>query len=238
MLENSEQIIEAVLFTAGEPVSIERLQQILSEQDKTLDAPVVAGEEAVSETVAEDVSSGKIPAKELKALLENIAQRYQGCGIELVEVASGYRFQARTEFTHWLQKLHSRKSVRYSRAFLETLALIVYRQPLTRGEIEEVRGVAVSTQIIKTLLELEWIRVVGQRDVPGKPALYGSTKKFLDDFNLKSLGELPALQEPKNLEQLEQQLAGQLQLEAFIPEAEAEPEFAEVVPQPELEEVY
>lgn len=201
MRENITQIIEAVLFTAGEPVSVERLQQLLAESE----APAV-GEAAPS-------------IKELRLLLDNLRQYYQERGIELVEVASGYRFQAKPEFSPWLQRLHARKSARFSRAFLETLALIVYRQPLTRGEIEEVRGVAVSTQIIKTLLELEWIRVVGQRDVPGKPALYATTKKFLDDFNLRSLSELPVLTEPKNLEQLEEQLTGQLQLEVFIPEA-------------------
>ncbi len=154
----------------------------------------------------------------MRELLQTIAQRYQDRGIELVEVASGYRFQARTEFTPWLQRLHARKPARYSRAFLETLALIAYRQPLTRGEIEEVRGVAVSTQIIKSLLDLEWIRVVGQRDVPGKPALYATTKKFLDDFNLRSLNELPLLQEPRNLEQFEQQISEQLEMNYRIPE--------------------
>lgn len=204
MRENITQIIEAVLLTAGEPVSIERMQQLFAE----------------TETPAFGEATPSV--KELRLILDNLRQYYQDRGIELVEVAGGYRFQAKTEFSPWLQKLHARKSARYSRAFLETLALIVYRQPLTRGEIEEVRGVAVSTQIIKSLLELEWIRVVGQRDVPGKPALYATTKKFLDDFNLKSLSELPVLTEPKNLEQLEQQLVGQLELEVFAPEVSSE----------------
>lgn len=181
MLENLEQIIEAILLTAGEPVSLDRLQDIISDSE-------------VSPAV-------------LRETLRLISKRYENRGIELNEVGSGYRFQARKEYTVWLEKLHTRKSNRYSKAFLETLALIVYRQPLTRGEIEEIRGVAVSTQIIKSLLDLEWIRVVGQRDVPGKPALYATTLKFLDDFNLKSISELPPLQEPKNIEQLEQQLA-------------------------------
>lgn len=204
MLENLEGIVEAILFTAGEPVSIERFLQLLNDE---IDAASM---------------DQKISANELKVLMESIAQSYQNSGIELVEVASGYRFQARREFTPWLQKLHARKAARYSHAFLETLALIVYRQPLTRAEIEEVRGVAVSTQIIKSLLELEWIRVVGQRDVPGKPALYASTQKFLDDFSLKTLSELPALQESKNLDQLEQQLSVQLKSDALIPETETE----------------
>jgi segregation and condensation protein B len=187
MIENLEQIIEAILMTAGEPVSLERLREIMGDQE-------------VSLTVLRDC-------------LRILAHRYEHRGVELVEVASGYRFQGRKEYIPWLEKLHARKTSRYSKAFLETLALIVYRQPLTRGEIEEIRGVAVSTPTIKTLLELEWIRVVGQRDVPGKPALYATTAKFLDDFNLKSLSELPPLQEPKNLELIEQQLMGQLQLE-------------------------
>lgn len=211
MLENLEQMIEAILFTAGEPVSIERLRQLVDKNSAVENAI----EQAVIETTPEVPS-----VKELRTLLQTLQERYQDRGVELIEVASGFRFQAKTEFTPWLQKLHSRKSVRYSRAFLETLALVAYRQPLTRGEIEEIRGVAVSTQIIKSLLELEWIRVIGQRDVPGKPALYGTTKKFLDDFNLKSLSELPALAEPKNFEQLEQQLAVQLELEAVVAEPE------------------
>ncbi len=181
MLENLEQIIEAVLLTAAEPVSLERLRDIISDDNVSL---------AV-----------------LRDTLRLISKRYENRGIELIEVASGYRFQARREYSVWLERLHARKTSRYSKAFLETLALIVYRQPLTRGEIEEIRGVAVSTQIIKSLLDLEWVRVVGQRDVPGKPALYATTLKFLDDFNLKNLSELPPLQEPKDLEQLEQQLA-------------------------------
>jgi segregation and condensation protein B len=197
IIEKIDQIIEAILFTAGEPVSIERLQQLLSEQ------------------LADSTLENKLPAKELRVFLQKIAQCYHDRGIELVEVASGFRFQARSEFTPWLQRLHARKSARYSRAFLETLALIIYRQPLTRGEIEEIRGVAVSTQIIKSLLELEWIRIVGQRDVPGKPNLYATTKKFLDDFNLQDLTQLPLLPEPKNLEQIGEQLAEQLELEVM-----------------------
>lgn len=203
MLENLEQLVEAVLFTAGEPVSVERLQQLTVD-----DAP---SEKTV-----------KIPAQVLRSVLETLSQRYQGRGVKLVEVASGYRFQACPQFAPWLQKLHARKSARYSRAFLETLALIVYRQPLTRGDIEEIRGVAVSTQIIKSLLELEWVRIVGHRDVPGKPSLYSTTPKFLDDFNLKSLSELPPLKELQNVEQLEQRLMEQLQGEVVIPENETE----------------
>jgi segregation and condensation protein B len=201
MIQNVESLIEAILFTAGEPVPLERLRELILD---------------------EITAATPLSLPQLKIILATLTEQYQNRGIELKEVASGYRFQAKAEFTPWLQKLHARKSVRYSRAFLETLALVVYRQPLTRGEIEEIRGVAVSTQIIKSLLELEWIRVLGQRDVPGKPALYGSTKKFLDDFNLTSLSELPPLQEAKNLAQLEQNLVEQLQLEIFDPAAQVE----------------
>jgi len=114
-------------------------------------------------------------------------------GIELQHVASGYRFQVRQELAPWISRLWEERPPRYSRALLETLALIAYRQPITRGEIEAIRGVSVSTNIMKTLQEREWIRVVGHREVPGRPALYGSTRQFLDYFNLKSLDDLPAL---------------------------------------------
>ncbi len=193
MTENSdliEKIIEVILFTAGEPVSLERLQDLLAEEFP-------------------------VSNHELREILSELGASFKNRGVELVEVASGFRFQAKNEFTPWLQKLQARRSAKLSRAFLETLALIVYRQPLTRGEIEEIRGVAVSTQIIKSLLELEWIRIVGQRDVPGKPSLYATTKKFLDDFNLQSLSQLPLLPEPKNIEQMGAQLAGQLELEVY-----------------------
>ncbi len=200
MVDHLQQIIEAILFTAGEPVSIERLQQIISEEPK-------------------------IPVKDIKTMLQTLAEHYQSRGIELVEVSSGYRFQAKIDYSPWLQKLQVRKSPRYSRAFLETLALIVYRQPITRGEIEEVRGVAVSSQIMKSLQDLEWIKVVGQRDVPGKPSLYSTTKKFLDDFNLKSISELPVLTELKNLDQLELQLTEHVQ---FEPQNFVEKKLAEI----------
>lgn len=182
-----EKIIEVMLFTAGEPVSVERLQDLFAEEFS-------------------------VSTQELREILAQLQKNFESRSIELVEVASGFRFQAKTEYTPWLQKLQVRKSTKFSRAFLETLALIVYRQPLTRGEIEEIRGVTVNTQIIKTLLELEWIRIVGQRDVPGKPNLYATTKKFLDDFNLQSLSQLPLLPEPKNIEQMSEQLEAQLEI--------------------------
>ena len=122
-----------------------------------------------------------------------LARRCAERGVELKEVASGFRYQVRQDVHPWVSRLWTERQTKYSRALLETLALIAYRQPITRGEIEQIRGVAVSTNIVKTLEEREWIRVVGYRDVPGKPALFGTTREFLDYFNLKSLDELPPL---------------------------------------------
>ncbi|MFN9966721.1 MAG: SMC-Scp complex subunit ScpB, partial [Lysobacteraceae bacterium] len=127
-------------------------------------------------------------------------------GVELVEVASGFRFQVRREVQPWVSRLFTERPQRYTRATLETLALIAYRQPITRGEIEQIRGVAVNANIVKMLEEREWIRVVGHRDVPGRPALFGTTRAFLDYFNLKSLDELPPLSEIRDLGELEPQL--------------------------------
>ncbi len=192
MIERLEAIVEAVLFAANEPLSVERLQQILEDEEK-------------------------ISLQDLKIILQRIADFYQERGIELIEVASGYRFQTRMSYQSNIQKLSARKNNRYSRTFLEILALIAYRQPITRGEIEEIRGVVVSSQIIKSLQDLEWIKIMGYRDVPGKPALFGTTKKFLDDFNLKTLSDLPALPAIKNLDKMELRLSEQLQLEVSLP---------------------
>jgi len=182
--DNIDQIIEAALFAAGEPLSVERLQSLFT-------------------------WVGRPSKEDIKAVLERIKQATEMRGIELVQVASGYRFQAKAEYADFLQKLWQKKPPKYSRASLETLALIVYRQPITRGEIEDVRGVAVSTNIMKTLQDRHWIKVVGMRDVPGKPALFGTTKQFLDDFNLKTLSELPPLQDIMNVEELEEKLGMQ-----------------------------
>lgn len=143
------------------------------------------------------------PRDQLKAALEEIDADCRGRGFELKQTASGYRFQVHQELASWVNRLWEEKPKRYSRAMLETLSLIAYRQPLTRGDIELVRGVAVSSEIVKTLQEREWIRVVGYRDVPGKPALFATTKQFLDYFNLKSLDDLPALGEIKDLTELD-----------------------------------
>ncbi len=141
-----------------------------------------------------------------KAIQELVAQ-YQHSGIELKQVASGFRFQVRAEFETWITRLWAQKPPRYSRALMETLALIAYRQPITRGEIEDIRGVSVSTNMIKTLQEREWVKPLGHKDVPGRPTLYGTTKIFLDYFNLKSLNELPTLAEIRDLDQYHPEFA-------------------------------
>lgn len=186
--EQLQNILEAAVMVAGRPVSVVQMQKLFDE--------------------------GQEPdTAEIKSALAAISERYANTGIELKEVASGFQFQARTELSPWLSKLWEERPQRYSRALLETLALIAYRQPITRAEVEEIRGVTVSSHITKTLLEREWIRVVGYRDVPGKPALFGTTKTFLDHFNLKSLDELPTLAELKDLESQEAKLQVQLELD-------------------------
>lgn len=186
--EERKFVIEAALFASAEPLTAERLQQLFDGRSR----PTIS---------------------DIKAVIAELTEDYQDRGVELQSVASGYRFQAKTKFADWLQRLWERKPPRYSRAFLETLALVAYRQPISRGEIEQIRGVAVSTDIMKKLLEREWVKVVGHRDVPGKPALYGTTKHFLDYFNLTSLSELPPLQDLVDLDQIEKQLNEQLVLE-------------------------
>jgi len=161
----------------------------------------------------------KIGREEINAVLEELAAECETRGVELKQVASGYRYQAKLELGQWLSRLDVERPSRYSRALLETLSLIVYRQPVTRAEIEDVRGVAVSSSIIKTLLEREWVRVVGHRDVPGKPALYGTTRQFLDYFNLKSLSELPPLAEIRSLDSIQREL--ELKMDGIAAEGEA-----------------
>ncbi len=174
-------VIEAALLSAGEPLNIERLQALFAEDER--------------------------PASdEIRVVLDTLAGEWEDRPLELKQVGSGFRFQVRSELAPWLSRLTEERAPRYSRALLETLSLIVYRQPITRAGIEEIRGVTVSSQIIRTLIEREWIRVVGHRDVPGKPALFGTTKKFLDYFNLKSLGELPPLADIQPLDHLQEEL--------------------------------
>ncbi len=161
----------------------------------------------------------KIGREEINAVLEELQAECETRGVELKQVASGYRYQAKQDLSQWLARLDTERPSRYSRALLETLSLVVYRQPVTRAEIEDVRGVAVSSSIIKTLLEREWVRVVGHRDVPGKPALYGTTRQFLDYFNLKSLSELPPLAEIRSLDSIQSEL--ELKMDGIAAEGEA-----------------
>jgi segregation and condensation protein B len=168
-------LLEAFLLASGKPQSLERLFELFEEAERP--APAV-----------------------FKKALTHLGKSCDGRAFELVEVASGYRLQVREKYAPWVGRLWEERPQRYSRAMLETLALIAYRQPITRGEIEDVRGVAVNSHIVKTLLEREWIRVVGHRDVPGKPAMFATTKAFLDHFNLKSLDELPPLAALRELE--------------------------------------
>lgn len=199
--EKMQSIIEAALMVAGQPVTVAALQNMFPEEDWP-------------------------SAAEVKAILVAIQVRHENSGIELKEVASGYRLQARAELSPWLSKLWAERTPRYSRAFLETLAIIAYKQPITRAEIEKIRGVTVSSNIVKTLLEREWIRIIGHLDVPGKPAIFGTTKEFLDHFNLKSLVELPTLPEFKSLKDQDALLQVQLALENVKPG----PENSEVIP--------
>ncbi len=166
-----KQLLEAALFAHPQPLSAEQLRQLLLNDSETSLTAV-------------------------KRALDELQQDYQERGVQLVQVASGYRFQTRAELGQRLAGLWQEKPPRYSQALLETLALIVYRQPITRGEIEQVRGVSVSSNIMKTLQERGWIKVVGVKEVPGRPQLYATTNEFLDDFNLKTLDELPVIDSP------------------------------------------
>ena len=180
-------ILEAALFASATPLTVDKLRGLFPEE--------------VCPTAAE-----------IKADLQTLAAMYEGRGVELVEVATGYRFQAAQQWSPWLSRLWEKKPPRYSRALLETLALIIYRQPITRAEIEDVRGVVVSSNIIRTLMDRDWIKEAGYRDTPGKPALFATTKQFLDDFNVTALSELPTLKESMDLEEVEQVLSEQLHL--------------------------
>lgn len=169
-----KMIVEGVLLAAGRPLTLDNIIQVFSKEEQP-------------------------DRKELKSVMDSIAEDCADRGFELKEVASGFRFQVKQELSEWVAKLWEERPPRYTRALLETLALVAYRQPITRGDIEEIRGVGVSSNIIRTLLDREWIRVVGHRDVPGRPAMFATTKQFLDYFNLKSLQDLPPLSEIKEL---------------------------------------
>ena len=180
-IEQLKPIIEAALLAASHPLTVAQLGELFVEEDE-VDREVIA------------------------RTIEALAVDCAGRGVELKEVASGFRYQVRQDVHPWVSRMWTEKPSRYSRALLETLALIAYRQPITRGEIEQVRGVAVNSNIIKALEERDWIRVVGHRDVPGKPELLATTKAFLDYFGLKRLDELPPLSELKDIGELEPQL--------------------------------
>ncbi|MBN7769210.1 SMC-Scp complex subunit ScpB [Marinobacter daepoensis] len=191
-LKRVQAIAEAALLAAGKPLSLEQLRELFSEDER--------------------------PVRQvMEQVMMMLEQSCEGRGFELKKVASGYRLQVREEFAPWVARLFEEKPQRYSRALLETLALIAYRQPITRGEIEDIRGVTVSSNIIRTLLEREWVRVVGHRDVPGRPAMYATTRQFLDYFNLTGLDELPPLSDVRDLEEIgreiEQKMQGEITLD-------------------------
>lgn len=187
---NSElkNIIEAALLVAGEPLTIDKMLSLFAEDSRPT-------------------------REEVHAVVDVLREECQPRGIELKQIDRGYRFQTREKYAPWIARLSEERPLKYSRALLETLAIIAYRQPVTRGEIEDIRGVAVSTDIIKTLLGREWIKQVGVRDVPGKPALYGTTRGFLEHFNLISLDSLPPLAELRDINRIAAELNLQLPID-------------------------
>jgi segregation and condensation protein B len=195
-----KRIVEALLFAANRPMTCKQIQLVFPE----LEQPEL---------------------KEIEAAIDEIAEDYRQRPIELKQVASGYRFQVRQELARWVSRLFEEKPPRYSRALLETLAIIAYRQPVTRGDIEDIRGVSVSSSIIQTLLEREWIRVIGHKEVPGRPGLYATTKQFLDYFNITGLHQLPTLQEILDLDKSIDEI--QTHSQATSEEQETTEEFSE-----------
>ena len=192
-----QAIAEAALLAAGKPLSLDQLRDLFSEEER--------------------------PARQvMEHVMVLLEAACEGRGFEFKKVASGYRIQVREEFAPWVGRLFEEKPQRYSRALLETLALIAYRQPITRGEIEDIRGVTVSSNIIRTLLEREWVRVVGHRDVPGRPAMYATTKQFLDYFNLTGLDQMPPLNEVRDLEEIGREIEKNMQAEIEFESTTAE----------------
>ncbi|MFP3978624.1 SMC-Scp complex subunit ScpB [Marinobacter sp. KMM 10035] len=197
-LAKIQAIAEAALLAAGKPLTLDQLRELFPEDER--------------------------PARQvMEHVMMLVGNACEGRGFELRKVASGYRLQIREEFAPWVSRLFEEKPQRYSRALLETLALIAYRQPITRGEIEDIRGVAVSSNIIRTLLEREWVRIVGHRDVPGRPAMYATTRQFLDYFNLSGLTELPPLSEIRDLEEIGREIEKNIQAEIEFDSASAQP---------------
>jgi segregation and condensation protein B len=184
-----KNVVEAALLAAGRPMSIEQVLNLFTEHER--------------------------PERgEIRAAIDALVAEYAERGIQLVEVASGWRIQVRQEMSAWLSRLWQDRPARYSRALLETLALIAYRQPITRGEIEDIRGVSVSSNIMRTLMERGWVRIVGYRDVPGRPGMYATTREFLDYFGLKRLEDLPPLAEIRDLDSIRVELDLELADEA------------------------
>lgn len=196
MIEKSQlkKIIEGALLAYAQPLSLDKLHALFVTE--------------VTETEEGDElpAAAQVEKEDIVDALEEIQNSCADRGFELKKVASGWRFQVREETAPWVNRLWEEKPQRYSRALMETIAIIAYRQPITRGDIEEIRGVAVSSNIIKTLTEREWVKVIGHRDVPGRPALFATTKQFLDYFNLQSLEELPSLRELTDIENLTPEL--------------------------------
>ncbi|MBF0265135.1 MAG: SMC-Scp complex subunit ScpB [Gammaproteobacteria bacterium] len=175
-------ILESLLLSHNKPLPINKIKEVFDSYYK-------------DKFNQQNELSTEITNDFILKLLSDLSSRYQNTSLELVSVSSGYRLQIRQDYSLWVSLLLEEKPQKYSRAFLETLALIAYKQPITRGEIEEIRGVSVNSHTIKTLIEREWIRIIGHKDVPGKPALYATTKNFLDYFSLNKLDELPMLNE-------------------------------------------
>jgi segregation and condensation protein B len=182
-LETLKNIIEAVLLSAEHPMSVAQLGDLFMGDN---DCPT---------------------RDDIRQALHELGNDYASRGLELQQVASGFRMQVKQDYAPWVGRLWEEKPARYTRALLETIALIAYRQPITRGEIEEIRGVSVSSNIVRTLIERDWVKVLGHKDVPGKPSLYGTTREFLDYFNLKSLDELPTLAEIRDVDKIHPELA-------------------------------
>lgn len=207
--EQLKRILESLIMASSTPLSLDRMLAVFPEDQQP-------------------------ERKYLRETLAALAEDYAKTSLELKEVSSGFRFQVRKDYAEWVSKLWEEKPARYSRALLETLALVAYKQPITRGEIEKIRGVSVNTQIMKTLLEREWVTIVGHRDVPGKPAIYATTRQFLDYFNLKSLEDLPPLAEVRDLDQINGELVFP---EAEVTEAGEGSDVKEAVVNLEVEDV-
>jgi segregation and condensation protein B len=199
-----KNIVESALLASGRPMSAEQLQALFPDHERPERA-------------------------DLKAAIDALAADYADRGIRVIEVASGWRIQVREEMSAWLSRLWQDRPARYSRALLETLALIAYRQPITRGEIEDIRGVSVSSNIMRTLMERGWVRIVGHRDVPGRPGMYATTREFLDYFGLKKLEDLPPLAEIRDLDSINVELDLELTDLPPVPVPEEAGEYEETI---------